>query len=89
MTGIDESTFPPPGIDLSHPSVARIYDYYLGGTTNWEIDRQFADRLLVDFPILKPIARANRMFLHRVVRYLVNQGIRQFVDIGSGVPTMG
>lgn len=89
MTGLDENRFPPPGIDLSHPSVARIYDYYLGGTTNWEIDRQFADRLLGDFPILKSIARANRMFLHRVVRYLVKQGIRQFVDIGSGVPTMG
>ena len=89
MTGLDENRFPPPGIDLSHPSAARMYDYYLGGTTNWEIDRQLADRIIDEFPIIKPIARANRMFLHRVVRHLVKQGVRQFVDIGSGVPTMG
>ncbi|HEY2063757.1 SAM-dependent methyltransferase [Amycolatopsis sp. NBC_01480] len=89
MTGLDENRFPPPGIDLSHPSAARMYDYYLGGTTNWEIDRQFADRYLSRYPIIRPICRANRMFLHRVVRYLVKQGVRQFVDIGSGVPTMG
>ncbi|MDT8913249.1 SAM-dependent methyltransferase [Amycolatopsis sp. PS_44_ISF1] len=86
---MDEDPFPPPDIDLSHPSVARIYDYYLGGRTNWEIDRQFGDRILGEFPIIKPIAQANRMFLHRVVRYLVRRGVRQFVDIGSGVPTMG
>ncbi|WIX81651.1 SAM-dependent methyltransferase [Amycolatopsis carbonis] len=88
MTGLDEP-FPPPGVDLSHPNVARIYDYYLGGTTNWEIDRQFADQILEAYPIIRPIAHANRMFLHRVVRHLVKSGIRQFVDIGSGVPTMG
>ncbi|WP_326566411.1 SAM-dependent methyltransferase [Amycolatopsis rhabdoformis] len=88
MTRADEP-FPPPGVDLGHPNVARIYDYYLGGTTNWEIDRQFADRILQAYPIIRPIAYANRMFLHRVVRHLVKRGIRQFVDIGSGVPTMG
>jgi hypothetical protein len=85
----DEEPFPPPGVDLEHPSVARVYDYYLGGTTNWTIDRQFADRVLESFPMLRPIARANRMFLHKAVRHLVGLGVRQFVDIGSGVPTMG
>jgi hypothetical protein len=85
----DEEPFPPPGVDLDHPSVARVYDYYLGGTANWTIDRRFADQALDAFPMLRPIAQANRLFLHKVVRYLVGQGIRQFVDIGSGVPTMG
>lgn len=79
----------PPGVDLEHPSVARVYDYYLGGTANWAIDREFGKKVLTRFPLLRPIAKANRLFLHRVVRYLVRQGVRQFVDIGSGVPTMG
>ncbi|WP_337820528.1 SAM-dependent methyltransferase [Amycolatopsis sp. A1MSW2902] len=89
MTGLEHESFPPPGIDLSRPSVARVYDYYLGGTANWEIDRQFAGRMLRDYPTVRPIAQANRRFLHRVVRHLVRAGIRQIVDLGSGVPTMG
>lgn len=84
-----EEPFPPVGVDLSHPSVARVYDYFLGGDANWEIDRQFADKLLDEFPIMRMIARSNRLFLHRLVRHLTKQGIRQFVDLGSGVPTMG
>ncbi|HEX5114937.1 MAG TPA: SAM-dependent methyltransferase [Pseudonocardiaceae bacterium] len=79
----------PPGVDLEHPSVARVYDYYLGGTANWAIDREFGKKVLSRFPLLRPIAKANRLFLHRAVRYLVRQGVRQFIDIGSGVPTMG
>ncbi|RSM40886.1 methyltransferase [Amycolatopsis balhimycina DSM 5908] len=89
MTTADSEPFPPAGVDLSQPSVARIYDYFLGGDTNWEIDRQFAEQLLGKFPILRPIARSNRLFLHRLVRHLTKLGIRQFVDLGSGVPTMG
>ncbi|WP_409185830.1 SAM-dependent methyltransferase [Amycolatopsis sp. VS8301801F10] len=89
MTGLEHESFPPPGIDLSHPSVARVYDYYLGGTAHWEIDRQFAGRMLRDYPMVRPIARANRRFLHRAVRHLVRAGIRQIVDLGSGLPTMG
>ncbi len=89
MSESNEEQFPPPGVDLTHPSPARIYDYALGGTSNWEIDRQFADRLIADYPLVKSIALANRMFLHRAVRYLVKAGIRQFIDIGSGLPTMG
>jgi hypothetical protein len=89
MTTTGSEPFPPAGVDLSRPSIARIYDYFLGGDANWEIDRQFADKLLDEFPILRPIARSNRLFLHRLVRYLTKQGIRQFIDLGSGVPTMG
>jgi hypothetical protein len=79
----------PPGVDLEHPSVARVYDFYLGGTANWAIDREFGKKVLSRFPLLRPIAKANRLFLHRAVRHLVKQGITQFIDVGSGVPTMG
>jgi hypothetical protein len=85
----EQDPFPPQGVDLDRPSVARVYDWYLGGTANWAIDREFGARVLETFPLLRPIAMANRLFLHRVVRHLVGKGIRQFVDIGSGVPTMG
>jgi hypothetical protein len=86
---VHEDLYPPRGVDLQHPSVARVYDYLLEGTANWAIDREFGDRVLGMFPLLRPIAKSNRLFLHRVVRHLVRLGIRQFVDIGSGVPTMG
>jgi hypothetical protein len=79
----------PPGVDLEHPSVARVYDYILGGTANWAIDREFGKQVLAAFPLARPIARTNRLFLHRAVRHLVRLGVRQFVDVGSGVPTMG
>ncbi len=85
----ESNAFIPPGVDLEHPSVARVYDFYLGGTANWAIDREFGKKVLSRFPLLRPIAKANRLFLHRAVRYLVRQGVRQFIDIGSGVPTMG
>lgn len=89
MTDSEQDPFPPQGVDLEHPSVARVYDWYLGGTANWAIDREFGERVLTTFPLLRPIAIANRLFLHRVVRHLVRKGVKQFVDIGSGVPTMG
>lgn len=66
-----------------------MYDWYLGGTANWAVDREFGEKVVNDFPVVKPITRANRLFLHRMVRYLAKHGVRQFVDIGSGVPTMG
>jgi S-adenosyl methyltransferase len=89
VTDAEQDPFPPQGVDLEHPSVARVYDWYLGGTANWAIDREFGERVLTTFPLLRPIAIANRLFLHRVVRHLVGLGVKQFVDIGSGVPTMG
>jgi hypothetical protein len=79
----------PPGIDLTRPSAARVYDYLLGGTTNWAIDREFGARFIAKLPLIRDIARANRQFLNRVVRHLTNSGVRQFIDIGAGVPTAG
>jgi hypothetical protein len=85
----EQERFPLDKVDLDQPSVARVYDYYLGGDTNYAVDRAFAEKALERFPFVAPAAKANRLFLHRVVRWMVKQGIRQFVDIGSGVPTMG
>jgi hypothetical protein len=89
MTDFTQDPYPPQGVDLSKPSVARVYDYFLGGTANWAIDREFGDKIIANFPLIRSAAMANRLFLHRAVRYLAKRGIRQFVDIGSGVPTMG
>ncbi|MGP4018686.1 SAM-dependent methyltransferase [Saccharopolyspora sp. 5N708] len=89
MSQPEADAFPLEGVDLEHPNVARVYDYYLGGEANYAIDRVFGEQALAKFPFVRPAAKANRLFLHRVVRYLIKQGVRQFVDIGSGVPTMG
>lgn len=83
------SAFPMKGIDLDRPNVARIYDYYLGGTANYTVDRLFGERALARFPFVRPASISNRLFLHRAVRHLIKRGIRQFVDIGFGMPTMG
>lgn len=75
--------------DTQQPNVARVYDYFLGGAANYAVDREFGKRALQRFPFVESVAKANRLFLHRTVRYLLSQGVRQFIDIGSGVPTMG
>lgn len=78
----------PAGIDASVPSIARMYDYYLGGKDNFASDRSAAERLLTIAPEIAVIARENRAFLGRAVRYLAGEaGIRQFLDIGTGLPT--
>jgi O-methyltransferase involved in polyketide biosynthesis len=69
------------------PSQARIYDYLLGGHDNLPVDREVADALLETVPITKATAVENRRFLGRAVRFLLAQGIRQFLDIGAGLPT--
>lgn len=79
----------PQGIDLSRPSVSRIYDYYLGGSHNFEVDREAARKAIDVFPGLPKIMQANRAFMRRAVRYAVSQGVTQFLDIGSGIPTFG
>ncbi|MCA1656060.1 MAG: SAM-dependent methyltransferase, partial [Pseudonocardiaceae bacterium] len=76
-------------IDLERPNAARIYDYLLGGAANFEQDRVFAEKLLEVMPQARAAARLNRAFLRRAVRFCVEAGIRQFVDIGSGIPTAG
>jgi hypothetical protein len=76
-------------VDIEAPSAARIYDYLLGGGHNFAADRRFAERQMALLPNVKLAARSNRAFLRRAVRYAIGQGIAQFLDIGSGVPTVG
>lgn len=80
----------PPGVDTSRPSIARVYDFMLGGKDNFVVDRQAGEMALKITPDGPEAARASRAFLRRVVRYLVAEaGIRQFLDLGSGLPTQG
>ena len=76
-----------PAINTSKSNIARIYDYLLGGKDNFAADRDEASRLLQVYPSLPVKARENRLFLARAVNWLADHGIRQFVDIGSGLPT--
>lgn len=76
-------------IDLrvDQPHTARMYDYYLGGKDNYEADRQAVDEVEKIFPTIRLAAQTNRDWMHRVTRFLAQQGIRQFLDIGTGIPT--
>jgi SAM-dependent methyltransferase len=75
--------------DIERPSPARIYDYFLGGYHNFEADRVVAEKFRKVLPDVPAYMRANRAFLRRVVSYLTESGINQFLDIGSGIPTVG
>jgi hypothetical protein len=86
---LERPVWAPGEIDLERPSVARVYDYYLGGSHNFAVDRQMAERAIELMPDLPMIMQANRAFLRRAVRYQLSHGIRQFIDIGSGIPTVG
>jgi S-adenosyl methyltransferase len=78
----------PSGIDFSRPHSARMYDYFLGGKDNFAIDRETAELTLQSLPTLRVGVRENRKFLARTVRYLAGEaGIRQFLDIGTGLPS--
>ena len=77
------------GLDVNTPSSARMYDYYLGGSHNFAADRAAAEQVIAAMPAAPGIARANRAFLRRSVRYMLAHGIRQFLDLGSGIPTVG
>ncbi len=80
---------PPGGVDDSLPQSARIWNYWLGGKDNYPIDREVADRFREVYPPIIDIARAQRYFLARAVRHLAGEaGIRQFLDIGTGLPTV-
>src|SRR5487761_233395 len=80
----------PPGVDISTPSPARLYDYYLGGNTNFPVDQVAGDRLRDALPDLYDAAWANRGFHQRSARWMASErGISQFIDIGSGLPTQG
>jgi hypothetical protein len=77
-------------IDTSVAHSARVYDYWLGGKDNYAADRELAEAIMRVIPGMRDMARANRAFLGRAVRYLVREtGVRQFLDIGTGLPTAG
>lgn len=76
-------------VDLATPNPARIYDFYLGGSHNFGVDREVGERVLKIVPQGPRIAGENRAFLGRGVRHLLDQGIRQFLDLGSGIATVG
>jgi S-adenosyl methyltransferase len=78
----------PPEVDTTKANVARVYDYWVGGDHNFQADRDLARTITALDPNIRATMRANRAFLGRVVRFLAGQaGIRQFLDIGSGIPT--
>ncbi|MEV7343399.1 SAM-dependent methyltransferase [Streptomyces sp. NPDC093544] len=86
---MERPAWAPRSIDISVPSVSRIYDYYLGGSHNFEVDRDAARRAMEFMPGLPKIMQANRAFMRRAVRFATGEGITQFLDIGSGIPTFG
>ncbi|WP_028814364.1 SAM-dependent methyltransferase [Streptomyces flavidovirens] len=86
---MERPAWAPQGIDLTVPSVSRIYDFYLGGSHNFEVDREAARKAMEFMPGLPKIMQANRAFMRRAVRFAADEGITQFLDIGSGIPTFG
>ena len=85
----EQLSWVPADIDLTRPNAARIYDYVLGGANNFGVDREFAKKLMVTIPDIPAQAHQNRGFLRRTVAFMAEQGIRQFLDLGSGIPTVG
>ncbi|MDQ2881548.1 MAG: SAM-dependent methyltransferase [Actinomycetota bacterium] len=79
----------PDRIDIELPSAARVYDYLLGGGHNFAVDRAVGEKVLQALPNGRQIASSNRAFLRRAVLYMIEQGITQFLDLGSGIPTVG
>ena len=77
----------PTGIDPATPNQARVYDYLLGGKDNYAADRAAVDEVLVAVPDARRMARANRAFAMRAVAVLAQAGVRQFIDLGTGIPT--
>ena len=84
---MDDPPVSPPGIDTSVPNVARVYDALLGGKDNFAVDRAQAAKLIEFDPSLPVLVRQNREFINRVVTWAAGRGIRQFLDLGAGLPT--
>jgi S-adenosyl methyltransferase len=87
--GVQRPEWAPEDVDMDSPSPARVYDALLGGSHNFEVDRRAAQAGTKMVPELPITAAANRRFLRRAVTHLADSGIRQFVDIGAGIPTVG
>lgn len=79
----------PDNVDVERPSAARVYDHLLGGGHNFAVDRAVGEKVLQALPNGRQIAISNRAFLRRAVLYMIEQGITQFLDLGSGIPTVG
>jgi len=89
MEGVDLGGVPPQ-VDTSTAHSARVYDYWLGGKDNYAADRALADAIAGHVPTIRTMVREQRAFLSRTVRYLAAEaGVRQFLDIGTGIPTVG
>lgn len=86
---MDIADWVPDDVDVTVPNAARMYDYALGGYHNFAVDREFVERAEAKLPGAIATGHANRAFVGRSVRWLVAQGVRQFLDIGSGIPTLG
>ncbi|AXI77354.1 SAM-dependent methyltransferase [Peterkaempfera bronchialis] len=86
---MDRPTWAPQGIDLTKASAARMYDFFLGGSHNFEVDREAGRRAIEILPDLPKIMQANRAFIRDAVRQSAAAGVTQFLDIGSGIPTFG
>jgi len=85
---VPDDELEPPKIDTSVPHVARVYDYWLGGKNNYAVDREAGDEAIRAYPDMRSSVRANRAFLRRSVQYLAGEaGIRQFLDVGTGLPS--
>ncbi|GAA4887598.1 SAM-dependent methyltransferase [Saccharopolyspora cebuensis] len=80
---------PPRPMDIERPAAARLHDAFLGGSHNLGVDREFAERLAGDLPGIGELFQVDRGFLRRAVEHLLALGIRQFLDLGSGIPTIG
>jgi hypothetical protein len=78
-----------PDVDPEVPNAARMYDYFLGGSHNFAADREAAERIKRVMPFAVAVIQANRFFLGRAVRFCAEQGVDQFLDLGSGIPTVG
>ncbi|HEX7302685.1 SAM-dependent methyltransferase [Lentzea sp.] len=85
----EQVSWVPEGVDTGKPSAARLYDYLLGGGHNFAADRALAEKFLEAQPHARTVARLNRAFLRRAVLFMMDNGIRQFLDLGSGIPTVG
>ncbi|WP_328649220.1 SAM-dependent methyltransferase [Amycolatopsis sp. NBC_00348] len=79
----------PEGVDIKLPSAARVYDWLLGGSHNFDADRVVGERVMAVLPSGRQVAASNRAFLRRAVRYMIDRGVTQFLDLGSGIPTVG
>jgi S-adenosyl methyltransferase len=84
-----QTNWVPTSVDLEKPSSARVYDYALGGSHNFAVDREWVKQVDAAHPEYKYFALLNRAYLRRAVMHLMEQGIRQFLDLGSGIPTVG